>query len=305
MIEISVITCSHNPRSDYLQSVVEGLKKQTLDVAKWEYILIDNASDKAIATLVDLSWHPNARHVTEQQLGLTPSRLRGISESNGDILVFVDDDNVLDPDYLEEALAIAKAKPEIGAFSGQVRPSFERTPPEWTRQYWNRLAIREFENDRWSNIPCFVETTPNGAGLCVRRSVADKYAQYHRDGKRNFVLDRTGKSLLSAGDLDLATTSCDLGLGNGLFASLRLMHLMPAWRLTENYLLRLVEDQTFSAVVLGSFRGVKGPTVRRSWKSTIQARLRIIVGGSRDRRFLAAESRGHRRAAAFLAQRPA
>ena len=42
-----------------------------------------------------------------ERLGLTPARLRGIRESRGELLVFVDDDNVLERDYLEVALALA------------------------------------------------------------------------------------------------------------------------------------------------------------------------------------------------------
>ncbi len=38
---------------------------------------------------------------------------------------------------------------------------------------------------------------------------------------------------------DLALTSCDIGLGTGLFTSLKLTHLISAYRLQENHLLRL------------------------------------------------------------------
>jgi glycosyltransferase involved in cell wall biosynthesis len=79
--QASVITCSHNPREDYLQQVIEALKNQTLEKQNWEYLLIDNASDEALETRIDLSWHPNARHVREEKLGLTHARLRGISEA--------------------------------------------------------------------------------------------------------------------------------------------------------------------------------------------------------------------------------
>ncbi|MEP6740882.1 MAG: glycosyltransferase family A protein [bacterium] len=96
MFPISVITCSHNPREDYLAQVIEALKNQTLDKQRWEYLLIDNASDKALEKRVDLSWQPNSRHIREENLGLTHARLRGIRESRNEILVFVDDDNVLD-----------------------------------------------------------------------------------------------------------------------------------------------------------------------------------------------------------------
>jgi glycosyltransferase involved in cell wall biosynthesis len=297
---ISVVTCAHNPRADYLEKVLNALRAQTLDKQRWEYLLVDNASDEPLAQRVNLSWHPTARHVKEEKLGLTYARLRGIQESAGDLLVFVDDDNVLDADYLEQALRLSNDWPTIGAFSGQVRAGFEVTPPEWTKKYWNRLAIREFQEDRWSNIPCLDHTTPNGAGLCVRRRVANEYLRNHENGKRKIVLDRTGASLLSAGDLDLATTACDLGLGNGLFASLKLTHLIPRERVEEDYLLRLLEDQTFSAVVLNSFRSNGAAPLPRNWKTLVADQLRILSKDKRERRFLRAARNGERRAQEFL-----
>ena len=101
MFAISVIICSHNPRAPYLRRVLDALRAQTLPAKDWELLLIDNASGEPLAGQFDLAWQPNARHVRENKIGLTPARLRGIAESKGDLLVFVDDDNVLRADYLQ------------------------------------------------------------------------------------------------------------------------------------------------------------------------------------------------------------
>jgi glycosyltransferase involved in cell wall biosynthesis len=299
---VSVITCAHNPRPAYLELVLKALANQTLEKSSWEYLLIDNGSTESLASWVDLSWHPSGQHISEDRLGLTHARLRGIERSSSDILVFVDDDNVLDPNYLTQVIKLANAWPHVGAFSGQVRPQFEELPGDWTRPYWNRLAIREFENDRWSNIACLPETAPNGAGLCVRRDVASRYAQYHSEGRRRFLLDRQGSDLLSAGDLDLAATACDIGLGNALFASLGLTHLVPKERLNEEYLLRLMEGQTFSAVILNSFRSNSFPRVQPGLITRVMNGLRLIRMKPRNRRFFLAEQRGLRKAATCLSR---
>jgi glycosyltransferase involved in cell wall biosynthesis len=296
--KLSIITCAHNPRADYLEQVVDALKRQTITRDCWEYLLIDNASSQPLA--VDLSWHAHARRIREEKLGLTHARLRGIRESSGEILVFVDDDNVLDEDYLQQVMRIAEEWPILGAFSGQVRASFESTPAEWTRPYWRRLAINEFDRDSWSNVPCLDQTTPNGAGLCVRRRVAAEYLAYHFNGKRKIVLDRMGASLLSAGDLDLAATACDLGLGNGLFTALKLTHLISKERTSEEYLLGLLEAQAVSTRLLESFRANGHAPAKKRLKTVVADQLRPLFMSQRDRRFFRAIRNGERKALELL-----
>src|SRR5881628_1215246 len=102
-MDISVIVCTHNPRTEYLRRVLDGLAGQTLPKDRWELLLVDNASARNVADTIDLSWHARAIHVREDTLGLTAARLRGIAETHGALCVFVDDDSVLSPDYLAAA----------------------------------------------------------------------------------------------------------------------------------------------------------------------------------------------------------
>ena len=118
-MEISVIICTHNPRLAYLQRVLDSLCTQSIDSSKWELLLIDNCSEAHIKDHVDVSWHKRGKIIAEPQLGLTHARLRGIRESKSEILCFVDDDNVLDPGYLEQALKIGTTMPHIGCWGGR------------------------------------------------------------------------------------------------------------------------------------------------------------------------------------------
>jgi glycosyltransferase involved in cell wall biosynthesis len=287
---ISVIICTHNPKYDYLKRVLEALKNQTLSFSLWELLLVDNASDRLLSSEIDLTWHHNARHIREEQLGLTPARLRGIQEASAELLVFVDDDNILNSDFLENTLYISKDWPMLGAWSGQIKPEFEQKPPEWTRPYWPLLAIREFERDKWSNLENQTEIVPYGAGLCVRKSVAEKYSQLIHVQPERRGMDRKGKLLTSGGDLDLALTSCDLNLGVGQFTSLKITHLIPAFRLQEGYLLRLMEAIAYSGVMLNYFRGKLPKTL--SWRRKILHYLTRLQMNNMERRFYDASWKG-------------
>src|SRR5690349_18588203 len=107
LVQASVIICCHNSRSDYLARVLEALKAQTLSANHWELLVVDNASENPVSKSYDISWHPNARHIREDKVGLTWARVRGIAESSADILIFVDDDNLLEKNYLAVATQIA------------------------------------------------------------------------------------------------------------------------------------------------------------------------------------------------------
>lgn len=294
MTDLSVILCTHNPREDYLHRVLAALREQTLPKAQWELLLIDNASAEPLAGRWDLSWHPRARHIREDELGLTPARLRGIRESVGHLLVFVDDDNVLAANYLEEARRLEAAWPILGAWGGSILPEFEVEPPEWVKPYLRYLAVRRVTEDRWSNWPDDPGRMPWGAGMCVRRQVATHYAQTVENDPIRKAFDRRGTSAASCGDSDLAMTACDLGLGTGLFQCLRLSHLIPPERLQEPYLKRLLEGMHYSLALLAAVRGrleLATCSPRRCWNS-----LAALLRGFRSFRLHRAMQRGVRKA---------
>jgi glycosyltransferase involved in cell wall biosynthesis len=300
-LSVSVIICTHNPRRDYLERCLVALEHQTLSKNFWELIIVDNASTSEKAPPKSLAWHPRARVVSEPKLGLTPARLCGIRAAQGELLVFVDDDNVVDADFLETALHIGQERAFLGSWSGQCRPEFEQPPPEWTRRYWRNLVIREFGQDVWSNLPRLPDTMPCGAGLCVRRAVAERYLFLHESGKRSFQFDRRGSSLLSGGDNDLAACACDIGLGVGLVSSLRLTHLIPQMRLTESYLTQLLEGIAFTSTILDTEWGLA--PAKRGFTGRIADFVRLLRVNRKDRAILRAAYRGRNRALQTIAVR--
>lgn len=295
-INLTVITCTHNPRREYLDKVLRSLMAQTLPLDQWEYLLIDNKSDQGLATEIDLSWHPHARHIREEELGLTPARLRGIREAAAEVLVFVDDDNALNDSYLEHALRISNEYPFIGAWGGEITGDFEITPPEWTKPYWPYLGIRELSKDSWSNLVNQYETAPCGAGICLRKNVAQVYAKLIREDKKRLTLGRSGQALLSCEDSDLAFTACDQGMGTGLFTSLKLRHLIPAKRLEESYLLKLIEGIEYSRILMESIRETPKLPSSLTWKGKLLENLRLLKSSERSRKFYLAKKRGRERA---------
>lgn len=288
---VTVIICTHNPRPDYLRRTLDGLKAQTLPQEQWEFLLIDNASEKALADNWDLSWHPRARHVRESALGLTPARLCGIRESKGKLVVFVDDDNVLARDYLSTAVELFDRRSDLGVASGCLMPEYETPPPSWFRPYESWIAVRRIEQSLWSN---FFEprSEPCGAGMCLRRDVALDYAQKATNDIRQQILDRKGSSLLSAGDVAITKVALGLGYSMGQFIELNSVHLIPSRRVSEKYLFSLYRHLYASGQLMSWLEqpGHK-PMSLPNWRVFIKAALRLIKGGNLERRLVVEEFR--------------
>lgn len=290
---LSVAICTHNPRADYLARTIEGLRQQTFPKERWELLIVDNRSSPSID--LNLAWHPDARVIREDTLGLTPARLRAFRESASPVIVLVDDDNVLSPDYLEQADKIGNSWPQLGTWGGQTIPEFETAPPEWAKPYlW--LAIRELSKDQWSNVPFSGDAMPFGAGICVRRSVADAYLELISNDPARKAMDRAGNKLLGCGDTDLVLTGYDVGYGSGTFVGLELTHLIPKGRLEEEYLFQLVESTTYSVTLLKALRGL-APTVPSRSQKLLEWYQSLRLD-QRTRRFEQARRRGFETAVA-------
>jgi hypothetical protein len=315
---ISVVLCTYKPRADYLQRCVDGVKAQTLSRDLWEFIVVDNNSTKPLSsttgpqddgpsarralrlgetTFIDLSWHPDARIVVEMQQGLSHARRRGFQEARGELIVNLDDDAVLDPDYLEQVVKLAEQFPFIGAFGCQLRPEFER-PSEWpVGDYYG--AQRTVAENIWSNDREQFATTPAGVGSVVRRTVADAYVARMKSDPRWALLGRTADKLLSCEDIEIAMTACDLGLGKGVFRNLKLTHLIPAKRMTEDFLCRNAHGNGYSSVVHNYLRFGRVPA-QPSFFGRLNRVYRLWRMPARKRREEMAKDRGILEGAEFV-----
>ena len=300
---ISIVICTYNPRMDYFKLCLNGIIQASQILKPLEILIIDNNSqnefelEEYVQNFIIAS---GARLIKESQQGLTPARLRGIKEAKGNLLLFIDDDNIINENYFSEGILISEENPKIGAWSGVVNLIFEKEPEQWTEKYWGMLVYRNFEKEIWSNLPHLAETMPSGAGMFVRKSVAEHYYRLHYDGFRKFQLDRAGNALLSGGDNDLAACSCDLNLGVGLFSKLKLDHVIPKERLTLSYLLRLTEGIAMSSLILKSFRGEYPKQL--TWKNQIANKLRYLTKKGHEKAFFSAVLRGEARALKIISK---
>lgn len=128
----TVALCTHN-HADRLERTLADFALITPPKAAWELLIIDNGSRDATATLLASHVWPagwNVRVVREEKLGLSNARNRAIAEAQAEYIIFIDDDETADPDWLLtfEDL-IERRRPD--AFGGRIRVLFEGPRPTW------------------------------------------------------------------------------------------------------------------------------------------------------------------------------
>jgi len=256
-MQLSVIICTHRPRVDYLKRVFISLRSQSLPLEEWEFLLVDNASPEPLAATVDVSWHPRGRIVREDKAGLTHARFRAVAETTADTLVFIDDDNVPADDYLEKSKEIFASNPMIGCVSGDIRGEYETPPPEWFKgEYESWIAVRQIEKDTFSNF-WHPRSEPCGAGMVVRRAVLLAMISSRKGSK--LILDRSGSSLLSGGDVEILHKAMDMGYLVGQVSALKMNHLIPSRRVSTEYLFQLYRNICASGLIVSANRSCLPP----------------------------------------------
>ncbi|GAA3975320.1 glycosyltransferase [Mucilaginibacter dorajii] len=246
---LSVIMPAYNPHQGRLAQVIEALQIQTLPTNQWELLIIDNNSPAPIQ--IDLSWHPHHRILIENKQGLTHARLKGFSEAKGELLLLVDDDNILEPNYLKHIVSIFESDQKLGAIGGKSLPLFEATPPTWLPEFYGNLALRDLGESilTASKTNAYPTCAPIGAGMGIRKLALANYIKKYNFGT-GLIGDRTGKSLASGGDNDIVLEILAAGWRVGYFPDLTLQHIIPKQRIEIGYLARLVQNTNESWVAV-------------------------------------------------------
>jgi Glycosyl transferase family 2 len=295
-ITLTVLLPTFNPRMDYLRSVFEALQKQTLSFLEWDLIVVDNNSKPPILDAIDLRWHPRTTVLREEHQGKMRAQVLAFKQIRSELVIIVDDDNVLADDYLERAIEIAKNYPFLGTWSGRIELKLEspdNPPPTRLRHL---LAERLVEEEVWSNDTQHDRSTPWGAGMCIRRAVADAYVREVDGNPQRLELDPLGDQLRYGGDTDVAYVGCSMGLGMGVFPQLRVTHLIPKRRCTRDYLIKNLEAHAYSEVFHHWALTGRAPAMRSDIRARVSEWIRLLVADPLDRQILKAIQRGHKAA---------
>ncbi len=102
-LAVSVIIATRNRKAE-LMCCLDSLLRQSIDT--FELIIVDSSDDSLNNILWEKIKNNNKkvqfRYIRSSKVGLTFQKNLGIKHSHGDILIFLDDDTVLEKDYLQK-----------------------------------------------------------------------------------------------------------------------------------------------------------------------------------------------------------
>jgi glycosyltransferase involved in cell wall biosynthesis len=226
---LELIICTHNNAS-MLEATLEAISRQELRAAeRWAVLVVDNNCTDNSGFVVERYRRsgkiPGLRVITETTLGLTPARACGVQNTAAPWIAFVDDDCILEPDWVAQAIKFASNHPGCGAFGGRVSVEWTAPPPDYVHNFKYAFAEQEL-GPCARRVGCLV-----GAGMVVNRAALAAVGW----SDQPLLADRVGKKLVSGGDVEIALR---IGSRYELWynPACRLRHLIPASRTRKRYL---------------------------------------------------------------------
>jgi glycosyltransferase involved in cell wall biosynthesis len=110
---VSVVVPTYN-RAYCICRAIDSVRAQTY--SNWEVVIVDDGSKDDTAAVISSKYgdDPRVRYIYQANTGVTGARNKGIRESRGDYVAFLDSDDVWKPWKLETQVACFKRFPEVG-----------------------------------------------------------------------------------------------------------------------------------------------------------------------------------------------
>ncbi len=264
MHHLDVVICTHN-RSAELDRVLRRLfAQEPVRSMSWSVLVVDNASsDDTAAVVASHAREAMLRYVHEPKLGLTHARQRGVAETSGEWIAFVDDDNLLEPTWVAAMIGAIERAPNAGGFGGRVLLEWEIQPPAAVSEFGFCFAEQNL-GDEPREVECLV-----GAGMVLNREALNACGWTVRP----MLDDRIGASLVSGGDVEIAIRVRAAGYALRYEPGAVMQHLMPASRATRGYLLRINRSLGATSAMVSLL----------AWSDDYQSWLQSVRGNSQRR----------------------
>ena len=270
-IKVTVAIPTYN-RADFLRQTLAGIAAQNFPPEHFEVLVIDNNSTDDTRRVVAefAGGQPAPRYILERRQGLDYARNRALLESRGEVILFGDDDILVQPDWIAQMAEplLLDGMQRIGAVGGEVIPVFPDGLPEWVREWHAPLAFRS------DTGPIAAPHSPMGANVAFPSWLFQQLGPFHT------ALDRAAGNYFSGGDSEMIRRVRLAGLEVWFAPGAAVKHQMPASRTTFRYARRHAFDSARSRVIdRASQAGGKRYLVSRFFANLAKALGFAALGG--------------------------
>ena len=226
---ISAIICTHN-RDVYLGKAIDSLLAQALDNV--ELLVVDNASTDTTAAVVQARLSDSRlRYVHESTLGLSVARNRGVQETKGDILAYLDDDAIASPQWLQEIQSAYAQNDRLGIAGGKVTLIWPQDPPRWISENMQG-PLGHYDLGSEPLAITQPSLTPRGLNYSIRRTLLQDLGGF------DLNLGRVGTKLLSNEELYMTELALQAGWQVQYLPKALVAHHVAPERLKPGWFLR-------------------------------------------------------------------
>ena len=166
----------------FLAEAIASVEAQTFD--DWELLLVDDGSTDRSATIAReaAAAAPSRirylQHPGGANRGMSASRNRGIAEARGELVAFIDGDDVWVPEKLAEQVAVLDAEPEAEMVYGRTLIWHSWDPATAQADHFYPLGVEPNRLYRPTQLfPVLVRNraqTPTTLNAVVRRSLVER-----------------------------------------------------------------------------------------------------------------------------------
>ncbi len=246
---ISIIICCYNSAHRLHETIKHLALQQVAESTAWELIIVNNNSTDNTLEVArnEINQYEilqrRSKIVNEKTPGLSYARSKGVQEAQYEYIVFCDDDNWLDKNYIQTACDFLNNHKNVAAVGGQSEGVSEVQLPDWWEDYkWAYAVGKQGQKSGDITEREFLW----GSGLAFRKSL---YVQSFKDYP-SFLSDRKGNELSSGGDSEVCMRFILMGYQLYYDESLMFKHFIDPQRLNWTYLKKLTKGFLQSASIL-------------------------------------------------------
>lgn len=229
-MKVSIVISTYN-REEYIEAALNSLRDQTLGYEDFEVILVNNNSTDSTENICRKFQKNNPtldfKYFLEKKQGLSYARNRGIEETSGDIVVFLDDDAEALPDYLENLINHFKSN-QLLVGGGKIIPKWETGKPKWMSRFLEPLvSVIDYSKKK---VPFKQGKYPIGANMFFHKSIFEKVGLF------NTELGRTGKNLMGGEEKDIFARVSGLSIPIMYLPDVVVWHNIPVERISKAFI---------------------------------------------------------------------